>query len=95
MDTDGYLYVLDVDKLQTEKYEGFYKKVADLHRDWGFKERWVETNNGGKLIKQYLHDHIRKQRGTPTLDSAVASNEPNTEERTLQIPDPLYRHGEV
>ena len=52
MDTDGYLYVLVLDKFQTEKYEVFYKKVVDLHRDWGLKELWVETNNGGKLNKQ-------------------------------------------
>lgn len=95
MDSDGYLYVLDVDRFQTEKYEVFYDRVLDLYRDWGFKELWVETNNGGKLIKQYLQDQIRKEGGTLKVEGEVASNKQKKEERILQILEPRYRNSEI
>lgn len=61
IDEGGYIYILDLDRFQTGKLDVYYDRIIQLHEYWGFREITVETNNGGKIVKTYLEDEVRKQ----------------------------------
>lgn len=95
-DTDGYVYVLDMDRFQTDKVEVYYKHIIDLHDYWGFREVYIETNNGGMIVKKFLEDEVRRQGGTLVVHGVPhTSHQGKKEERIAQALEPLYRNKSV
>lgn len=95
-DVDGYVYVLDVDRFQTDKIEVYYDHIAKLHDYWGFREMYIETNNGGKIVKAAMEDKIRRE-GSALVVHGVphTSHQGRKEERIAQALEPLYRQRNV
>jgi predicted phage terminase large subunit-like protein len=95
-DADGYVYVLDIDRFQTDKIEVYYEHIAKLHEFWGFREIFIETNNGGKIVKPAIEDLIRKQ-GSVLVVHGVShtSHQGKKEERIAQALEPLYRQRTI
>lgn len=95
-DADGYLYVLDLDRFQTDKVEVYYNRIMELQDHWSFREIYIETNNGGKLVKAYIEDMVRKTGGMLTVHGvAHTSHQGKKEERIMQAVEPRYRNKEV
>jgi len=95
-DSDGYLYVLELDQFQTDKLEVYYERILELQDKWQFREIYVETNNGGKIVKADLQDRIRRTGGSLVVHGvAHTSHQGTKEERILQAVEPRYRNQEV
>lgn len=95
-DTDGYFYVLDIDRFQTDKIETYYEHIAKLHDYWGFREIYIETNNGGKIVKPAIEDLIRRQGSTLVVHGVPhTSHQGKKEERIAQALEPLYRQRNI
>lgn len=95
-DSDGYLYVLDLDRFQTDKLEVYYNRILELQEQWQFREIFVETNHGGQLVKTYIEDMVRKTGGSLTVQGvAHTSHGGKKEERIMQAVEPRYRNKEV
>lgn len=95
-DSDGYLYVLDLDRFQTDKLETYYNRILELQEQWQFREIFIETNNGGKLVKTYVEDMVRKTGGSLIVHGvAHTSHSGKKEERIMQAVEPRYRNKEV
>jgi phage terminase large subunit-like protein len=95
-DSDSYIYVLDLDRFQTDKLEVYYDRILELQDKWQFREIYIETNNGGKLVKSYIEDTVRKTGGSLVVHGvAHTSHQGKKEERIAQAVEPRYRNKEV
>lgn len=96
IDPDGYIYLLAMDRFQTDKMEVYYDRIMELYDYWGFKKIVVETNNGGKLVKAYVEDQIRREGGLLEVEGkAHTSHDGKKEERIMQALEPRYRSGTI
>ena len=95
-DEDGYLYILDLDRFQTDRAEVYYSHLLDMHKYWGFREATVETNMGGKVIANFIQDEIRRDGGSLVIKHQHKNQTSGSkEERNSQLLEPLYRSKSV
>lgn len=92
-DADGYLYVLEQRRFQTDKPEVYYKNLMELHDYWGFREATIESNVGGSVVVRFIKDEIRKD-GRTLVVTGVPSTQ-NKQEKIAMTIEPLYRNGSV
>lgn len=95
MDHEGFVYVLDMDRFQTDKLELYYEKFMELLRKWSFKQAVVETNNGGGIVAEYMQDMVRKEGGNVEIAGKPANNQQSKVQRIIQTLEPRYRNGDV
>jgi hypothetical protein len=95
MDKHGKVYVLDLDRFQTDKFEVFYERAIQMYSHWGFRELYVETNNGGGLVAEHIKTQVRKEGGSLEVKGQPAPNDKSKDYRVLQILEPRYRNGDV
>jgi uncharacterized protein YacL (UPF0231 family) len=95
-DNEGYLYVLDLQRFQTDRAEVYYEKLIELFEYWGFREVTIETNAGGNVIANFIQDEIRSQGHTlVVLHQSKNQREGTKEERNAQLFEPMYRNKSV
>lgn len=96
LDEDGYIYILALDRFKTDKLEVYYEHIMELQRYWGFRQITVETNNGGKIVKTYLEDEIRREGGVLVVEGkASVSHQGSKTERIEQALTPRYRNKTI
>ena len=95
-DNEGYLYVLDIQRFQTDRAEVYYQKLLELHDYWDFRECTVETNAGGNVIANFIQDEIRRAGHTLVIKHQTKNQrEGSKQERNAQMFEPLYRNKSV
>lgn len=92
----GFIYILDLDRFKTDKYEEYYKAAIRLHHKWGFRHLRVESNAGANVIAKYMQDRVREEGGACAVDPQrapgdkveriAATLEPRYETRTIWHP---------
>lgn len=93
---EGYIFVLELRRFQTDKNEVYYDEIIDLHEFWGFKSITVESNNAGKFIKKYLQDEVRRQGGHLTVEGKPhVSHEGSKLERIEHTLMPRYKNETI
>jgi phage terminase large subunit-like protein len=60
VDSDGFIYVLDLDRFRTSDFLTYYERIETLYRKWFFRELVVETNAAGSLVAQEVEAHVRR-----------------------------------
>lgn len=96
IDDEGYIYVLDLRRFQTDKPEIYYKEIVEMHDYWGFKKITVETNSAGKFIKNFLVDEVRRNGGRLEVEGKThTSHDGKKEERVAQVLHQRYRNGTI
>jgi len=96
IDEEGYIYVLALERFQTDKPEKYYEKIIDLYNYWGFKKLTVETNSAGKFIKNFLSDEVRRNGGRLEIEGKThTSHSGKKEERVAQTLHHRYRNGTI
>jgi hypothetical protein len=96
MDYEGYVYILALERFQTDKPETYYSKIIQLHDYWDFDKIVVETNNAGKFVKQYLEDEVRRNGNRLIVEGrAHVSHQGKKEERISQVLDHRYKNGTI
>ena len=95
-DTEGYLYILELERFQTSRAEVYYEKLIDLYDYWGFKEATIETNAGGSVVANFIQDELRRE-GKSLIIKHQHKNQVqgSKEERNAQLFLPLYRQQSV
>lgn len=95
-DADGYLYILDLQRFQTDRAEVYYDKLIELHLYWDFREVGIETNAGGKVVANFIQDEIRRAGHTLVVKHKPKNQvQGSKEERNDQLFGPLYRNKSV
>lgn len=96
LDSDGFTYILDLDRFHTSKFDVYYNRVIELHHRWGFRHIQVETNAGGKFVEQELKNRIRMNGDSLAVKGKHTSrNEGNKKERHAAILEPRYANQSV
>tara|TARA_R110002096_G_scaffold163951_3_gene331551 strand:+ start:1530 stop:3128 length:1599 start_codon:yes stop_codon:yes gene_type:complete len=96
IDEEGFVYVLGLERFQTDKTEIYYEKIIELYDYWGFKKIYVETNSAGKFIKNFLVDEVRRNGGRLEVEGKThTSHDGKKEERVAQVLHNRYRNGTI
>lgn len=96
LDSDGFVFVLDLDRFKTSDFNIYYERVIALCHYWGFRKIRVETNAGGKFVKQEVERLIRANGQTLTIDGAYTTRNEGTKlERHASIAEHRYKQGTI
>jgi len=96
VDSDGYIYVLDIDRFKTSDFQVYYDRVIALAHYWGFRRMRVETNAGGKLVKQEIERLIRINGQVLIIDAkATTKADLSKRERHAAIVEPRYKQQTI
>lgn len=95
-DKDGYLYVLEVRRFQTNKTEVYYDNLIALHDYWGFREASIETNAGGTVVLESIQSYIRLEGRSLIVNGVTQDRTSGTKEQRIEmVVEPLYRNNSV
>lgn len=61
VDSEGYIYILDIDRFKTDKTLDYFKHVAALHSKWEFRKLRAEVTVAQQIIVNDIKDYIRKE----------------------------------
>ena len=82
LDSEGFIWVLDLIQFKTNNFAQYYDEVISLHYKWGFKKIRVETNAGGQFVKNELERLIRQNGNVLVVEGkATQRNSGNKLER--------------
>jgi len=96
MDSNKFIYVLDIDRFKTKNPEDYFHRVFSLHEKWHLKRLRVEVTSAQVIICQYLKDRIRELGLNLSIDEHRPTRHHGTkEERIIATLDPLYQNGSV
>lgn len=91
IDSDGYIYVLDMDRFKTDKIAEYYERIIALHAKWQFKKLRAEVTVAQSIIANDLKDRIRQEGMALAIDeSRPTRNQGTKEERIAAILEPRY-----
>jgi phage terminase large subunit-like protein len=91
IDSEGFIYVLDMDRFKTDKIVEYYERVIDLHSKWMFKKLRAEVTVAQSIICNDLKDRIRKEGMSLVIDEyRPTRNQGSKEERIAAVLEPRY-----
>jgi hypothetical protein len=61
IDVDGYIYILDINRVKTNKINEYFDMILSAHMKWGFKKLRAEVSGGQAVIAQHIKDEIRRE----------------------------------
>ena len=94
IDQDGFIYVLALERFQTDKPEVYYAKIEELYDYWEFTKITIETNTAGKIIKNAIESLVRVNGGKLEVEGKPhTSHSGKKEERIAQALHSRYRNG--
>lgn len=93
LDSDGYIYVLDIDRFRTNRISEMYERIERCYRKWQFRRLRAEVTAAQYLVVQQLKEHMRKE----NLAIAIEENRPtkNKEERIRTALEPRYSNQTI
>ena len=93
VDTDGNIYVLDIQREKTNKVDRYYELVREAHLKWGFRKVRAECTAGQAVIAERIKDEIRKEGLLLSVDDYRPTRAMGTkEERILNELKPRYEN---
>jgi phage terminase large subunit-like protein len=95
-DTEGYYYVLGIDRIKTVDYNDIYNLVFRNQDKFDFRKIHVESNAGGKLVAEGLKRAATSQnRFLAVHQQNRTSHEGTKVERIAQWLDPIYHNQTI
>lgn len=61
IDSDGYIYVLDIEAFKTDSISGYFSRVSSMHSKWEFKKLRAEVTVAQAMIVRDLKDKLREE----------------------------------
>lgn len=95
VDSDGYIYVLDIDRFKTNKISMMYERVVKAYRKWGFRRLRAEVTAAQSLVVQQLKDHMRSANLPISIDEHRPGPTRNKEERMRLALEPRYNNQTI
>ncbi len=60
IDSEGHIYVLDIDRFKSFKTVEYFKRIASLHSKWNFRKLRTEVTAAQKTISESIKDFIKR-----------------------------------
>ena len=96
IDSDGFIFVLDLDRFRTSDFLTYYQRIQALQHQWFFRRLLVETNAAGSLIAQEVENHVRRNGGALVVERRAANSRANSKfEAWASILEPRYHSKSV
>jgi phage terminase large subunit-like protein len=61
IDSEGYIYLLDIDRFKSDKISEYFSHIVQLHSKWEFKKLRAEVTVAQSIIVRDLKDKIREE----------------------------------
>lgn len=96
INSDGIIFVLDIDVFKTDRITEYFKHVSDMHSKWQFNKLRAEVNVGQIVIVNDLKDQLKAQGLSLPIDEYRATRKEGTkEERIASILEHRYDNGQI
>lgn len=93
INSDGIVYVLDLDRFRTSEFLTYYERIEALQRKWLFRQLVVETNAAGSLVAQEVENYIRRNGLSLIVDRRAKNSRTGSKlENWAAVLEPRY-HG--
>ena len=83
IDSDGFIYILDIDVFKSDKISEYFKHIAFLHSKWEFKKMRAEVTVAQAIIVNDLKDTLRKEGLPLSIDEHRPSRQEGTKEERI------------
>lgn len=91
IDSDGFIYVLDIDHFKSDRIGEYFNRVAVLHSKWEFKKLRAEVTVAQAVIVRDLKDKLREEGLRLSIDEfRPTRNEGTKQERIAAVLDHKY-----
>lgn len=96
IDSEGYIYVLDIDRFKTDKLSVYFEHIVEMHNQWQFRKLRAEVTVAQSIIANDLKDRIRQEGMSLTIEESRPNRHQGAkEERIAAILEPRYANGTV
>lgn len=95
VDSEGYIYILDIERFKTKKISVMYEKCLALYRKWHFRKLRAETTAAQALVVQQFKDFMRKEDIAFVIDEHRPPTTRTKEERIDSILEPRYANQTI
>lgn len=83
VDSEGYIYILDIDQFKTDKISDYFDKIASLHSKWEFKKLRAEVTVAQSVIVRDLKDRLRESGLRLSIDEYRPTRKEGTKEERI------------
>lgn len=83
IDSDGNIYVLDIDRFKSDKTLDYFKRIADLHSRWHFRKLRAEVTVAQQIIVNDIKDYIRQNGLAISVDEYRPSRTEGSKEERI------------
>lgn len=83
IDSDGNVYVLDIDRFKTDRTIEYFKHIANLHSRWHFRKLRAEVTVAQQIIVNDIKDYIRKEGMSISVEEYRPSRHEGTKEERI------------
>lgn len=91
MDSEGMIYILDIDRFKTDKIQEIYESIFNLHSKWFFTKIRAEITAAQSMIVEDIKDRIRKEGMSLSIEEHRPSrHQGSKEERIAAVLEPRY-----
>lgn len=96
IDSDGNIYVVDIDRFKTKKTIEYFRRIADLHSKWSFNKLQAEVTVAQVVIVEAIKDYV-KQHGLrlSVVEYRPSRQEGSKEQRIAAALEHLYDNQRV
>lgn len=96
IDSDGFIYVLDIEHFKTDSISGYFSRVAAMHSKWEFKKLRAEVTVAQAIIVRDLKDKLRQEGLRLSIDEfRPTRSEGNKAERIAAALEHRYENMSV
>ena len=97
VDSDGFWYILDIDRFKTEMISEYFQHVLSMHTKWGFRKIRAEVTSAQKaIVKELKNSYIRPQGVALVIDEhSPTKNDGDKAERINAVLKHLYENNSV
>lgn len=96
IDSDGFIYILGLDRFRTSDFIVYYDRIQTLQHQWFFRRLLVETNAAGSLIAQEIENHIRRNGGSLVVERRASNSRTGSKfEQWAAVLEPRYHSKSV
>lgn len=96
MDSEGMIYILDIDVFKTDRVKDYFKHLVALHSKWEFNKLRAEVSVAQVVIVKDLKDMMRDQGLPINVDEYRPTRKDGTkEERIASILEHRYDSGAI
>jgi len=94
MDKDHNVYILDIERIKTNKISDYFELILKMHSKWNFRKLRAEVSVAQEVIVEDLKNNYIKPHG---LVLAVEGHRPMTkkEDRMLAVLQPRYHNDQI